>query len=65
MLEAKTEIATRAKSHADSVKILKSNKEEMDRRIQNEREREREMLSRESQGSSLVLARHLMTTVWS
>ncbi|ORX38516.1 putative kinetochore protein SPC25 [Kockovaella imperatae] len=42
---AKTEIVIRAKGHSDSVKILKSNKEEMERRIQAEREKEREMLS--------------------
>jgi hypothetical protein len=44
-LAAKTEIAARATDHVTSVRDLKAESEEMERRIQLEREREGEMLA--------------------
>ena len=44
-LAAKTEIAARASDHVTSVRDLKAEKEETERRIQLEREREGDMLA--------------------
>lgn len=44
-LEARREVASRATEHADEVRMYNANKEEMDRRINLEREREAQMLA--------------------
>ncbi|CAD6575528.1 MAG: kinetochore-associated Ndc80 complex subunit spc25 [Tremellales sp. Tagirdzhanova-0007] len=54
-LSAKTEIAARATDHVTSVRDLKAEKEEMERRIQLEREREGDMLA------TLENERHTLT----
>ncbi|WVW85625.1 hypothetical protein I302_107663 [Kwoniella bestiolae CBS 10118] len=58
-LAAKTEIAARATDHVNSMRDLKAEREEMERRIHHEREREGEMLA------TLESERHTLTDLTS